>query len=595
MKPNHCTIVFAISCSLLTVLTGCKNTSDIPKTSDELTYTLPPIPVTVTSHEENSVPLGSSDSFEETIVDMPMTNGPFKASWESIEEHYPGTPEWLREAKLGLWVHFGPQSSGNSGDWYARRLYTPGTTAYTNHLKNFGHPSKTGYKDVLRAWDPQKLNPEELVNIYKDAGIRFLIIQGVHHDQFDLWDSKYQPWNSKNLGPKRDLIREWARAARESNMRFGITFHHEYSWWWWQTAFQSDNEGPYAGIPYDGNLTLEDGKDTWWEGYDPRLLYGINLREYEGVAAAANSDWSPPPAGIFKNHLEYANWYSTWWAARMMDAVTKYQPDFIYTDGTDQQPFSGYGTGTGYKSNAMQHVIADYYNQTLKRRGKVDVFSIVKFRKKTNGTVNTEEGSIPEKIKTDQAWIAETPVGDWFYAPGFTYSAEAVIRYLLEEVSRDGNVGICVSLLPDGSLDAGSKQMLHEMGEWLKINGAGIYGSYAWEIIGEGKNGTLNVLPGGKIGSRQANHKFSTADIRFTRGKKGNVYAWVMTVPEAGETLKIKSLGLRDSLSSQKIKSVKLLGFNGTLQWQQQDEYLSIKCPDEMPFEIAVGFEIELE
>ncbi|WP_417885549.1 alpha-L-fucosidase [Zunongwangia sp.] len=585
--------------SILTIpalLLGCKNYTAISEEhlAEEMVYELPPIPDTHTL-PENSVSLGSSDTFGQVAIDIPITAGPYKPTWASIEQNYPGTPDWLREAKLGLWVHFGPQSSGNSGDWYARRLYTPGTRAYKNHLENFGHPSKIGYKEVLREWNPEQLNPEKLVNIYKNAGFQFLIIQGVHHDQFDLWDSKYQPWNAKNLGPKRDLLKEWANAARKTNIRFGITFHHEYSWWWWQTAFQADEEGPLAGVPYDGNLSLEDGKGTWWEGYDPRLLYGVNLREYQGVGTAANSAWSPPPAGIFKNHLKFANWYSKWWAARMMDAVDKYQPDFIYTDGTDQQPFSGHGTGTGYKSNAMQNVIADYYNKTLKRRGKVDVFSIVKFRKKTNGTVNTEEGSIPKHVKTDQAWIAETPVGDWFYAPGFTYSSEAVIRYLLEEVARDGNVGICVSLLPDGSLDNGSKQMLKEMGEWMKINGEGIYGSYAWEIIGEGENDKLNVLPGGKIGARQANHKFSTADIRFTKGKDGKLYVWVMTVPKVGEILKIKSLGLKDSFLSNKIKKVRLLGYNNKLDWKQEDQDLIINCPAEMPFNIAVGFQIETE
>ena len=577
------------------LLVGCKNSTAISEVSTtKMNYELPAIPDTHTL-KENSVPLENSDTFEQVTIDIPITQGPYKPTWASIEHNYPGTPEWLREAKLGLWVHFGPQSSGNSGDWYARRLYTPGTKAYKNHIKNYGHPSKVGYKEVLREWNPEKLDPQKLVNIYKDAGFRFLIIQGVHHDQFDLWESKYQPWNAKNLGPKRDLLKEWKQAAREANMRFGITFHHEYSWWWWQTAFQADQESSLAGVPYDGNLSLEDGKGTWWEGYDPRLLYGINLREYEGVASAANSAWSPPPAGIFKNHLNYANWYSKWWAARMMDAVDKYQPDFIYTDGTDQQPFSGYGTGTGYKSNAMQHVIADYYNKTLKRRGKVDVFSIVKFRKKTNGTVNTEEGGIPKQIKTDQAWIAETPVGDWFYAPDFTYSSKAVIRYLLEEVARDGNVGLCVSLLPDGSLDAGSSQMLKEMGEWMRINGEGIYGSYAWKIIGEGENDKLNVLPGGKIGARQANHKFSTADIRFTKGKDDKLYVWVMAVPKAGEKLQIKSLGLNDNLLQKKIKQVKLLGYSGALDWQQEDENLFITCPDEMPFNIAIGFQIDIE
>lgn len=417
----------------------------------------------------------------------------------------------------------------------------------------------------------------------------------MHHDQFDMWDSKYQPWNSTRLGPKRDLIGEWEKAARKAGIRFGLTFHHEYSWWWWQTAFQSDTKGDKKGVPYDGNLTLADGKGKWWEGLDPKYLYGINLREYETVAEAANSRWSPPQAGIFSGHLEYAEWYAKWWALRMMDAVDKYNPDFIYTDGTDQQPFSGSGTGTGYKCDAMQRVIADFYNKTLDRRGKVDVFSIVKFRKQTNGTVNTCETGIPENIKTDQAWIAETPVGDWFYGPNFVYSSDAVIRYLLEIVARDGAVGVSIPLRPDGSLDEGCVKMLKEVGEWMRINGQGIYGSSAWSVLGEGKDGKLNVLPGGFIGANQANHSFYATDFRFTVGKDGAIYAWCMTVPKAGDKLKIVSLGSDTGLGQKQVTSVELLGEKNKIEWKQEADGLNIVYPDSAHLKTAVGFRIVCE
>lgn len=555
-------------------------------------YQLGPIPSAHKPLAENSVPMGNIQTFEEVKLDLPITSGPYEPTWKSIEANYPGTPEWLRDSKFGIWIHFGPQSAGESGDWYARKMYVEGTPAYENHLKNYGHPSEVGYKEVLRDWNPKKFNPQALVDIYKDAGARFLIIQGVHHDQFDMWDSKYQPWNSTRLGPKRDLIGEWEEAARKAGIRFGLTFHHEYSWWWWQTAFQSDTKGDKKGVPYDGNLTLADGKGKWWEGLDPKYLYGINLREYETVAEAANSRWSPPQAGIFSGHLEYAEWYAKWWALRMMDAVDKYNPDFIYTDGTDQQPFSGSGTGTGYKCDAMQRVIADFYNKTLDRRGKVDVFSIVKFRKQTNGTVNTCETGIPENIKTDQAWIAETPVGDWFYGPNFVYSSDAVIRYLLEIVARDGAVGVSIPLRPDGSLDEGCVKMLKEVGEWMRINGQGIYGSFAWSVLGEGKDGKLNVLPGGFIGANQANHSFYTTDFRFTVGKDGVIYAWCMTVPKAGDKLKIVSLGSDAGTGQKQVTSVELLGEKNKIEWKQEADGLNIVYPDSAHLKTAVGFRI---
>jgi alpha-L-fucosidase len=377
-------------------------------------------------------------------------------------------------------------------------------------------------------------------------------------------------------------------------MRFGVTFHHEYTWWWWQTAFGSDKEGDKAGVPYDGNLTLADGKGKWWEGYDPRLLYGIDLREYKGVEEKAHTGWSPAPAGIYTHHLEYARWYTTQWALRMMDVVEHYDPDFIYTDGTVQGPFSGNGTGTGIKADAMPRVMADYYNRTLKRRGEVNTFSIVKFRDNTNGTVNTEEFGVPANIKTDQPWIAEAPVGDWFYAPNFTYDAGMMIRYIVEAIARDGNAALCISLLPDGSLDEGSQKMLKEVGVWMRRNGEAVYGSHAWIIPGEGEivNGKLKMLPGGKLERQHADFEFDAQDIRFTVGKNGSLYAFCMVVPEGGTTVKIKSLGKDSKNLDQPVKSVKLLGLEGKMIWKQEGDALVITCPAEMTFSTSVVFKI---
>lgn len=585
-------IIFVILISAIGL--SAQNKKANTKTSSE-SYLLPPFPSIPAKQPIDSTVVGDWKNFPEVKLEIPIASGPYEPTWESIEKNYPGEPTWLREAKFGIWVHFGPQSAGESGDWYARNLYKPGHRAYNNHLKRYGHPSELGYKEVLRDWNPTKLDPAKLTKIYEEAGARFLMIQGVHHDNYDMWNSKYQPWNSVNIGPKRDLLGEWAKACRANGMHYGVTFHHEYTWWWWQTAFGSDIEGDKKGVPYDGNLTLADGKGKWWEGYDPRLLYGIDLREYKGVTKAAASGWSPPPAGIFTNHLDYAKWYTTQWALRMMDVVEHYDPDFIYTDGTVQGPFTGNGTGTGVKANAMPLVIADYYNRTLKKRGEVNTFSIVKFRDKTNGTVNTEEFGLPAPIKTDQPWIGETPVGDWFYAPDFTYNSGMMIRYVIEAIARDGNAAISIAILPDGSLDEGTVQMLKEVGVWMCRNGEAVYGSHAWKIPGEGEivDGKLKQLPGGALNRKHAEFKFDAQDIRFTVGKNGALYAFCMNVPGQGSTLKIKSLGADAKYMNKAIKSVKLLGYNGKLQWKVEADGLAITCPKKMPFATSIVFKIE--
>ena len=580
---------FIIPLLTMCVFGGHPSYADVPVTSVD------PIPDVRKSLPIGSVPMGDLESFTEYQLDLDMADGPFKANWESIESNYPGTPDWLRDAKFGIWVHFGPQSAGQSGDWYARNLYKEDHKAYANHLKNFGHPSEVGYKEVLRDWNPEKLDPEFLTDLYHKAGACFLMIQGVHHDNYDLWNSKYQPWNSVNIGPHRDLLREWADACRKHDMRYGVTFHHEYTWWWWQTAFGADSQGERAGIPYDGHLTLADGKGKWWEGYDPRLLYGVDLREYETVDKNAHTPWSPPKEGIFSNHLDYAKWYAKQWAQRIMDVTENYDPDFIYTDGTVQGPFAGDGTGTGFKSNAMPHVMADFYNKVLKRRGKVDVFSIIKFRRPTNGAVNTAEFGFPDTINSSQPWIREAPVGDWFYAPGFTYDSGMMVRFIIESISRDGNAALNICLLPDGSIDPECVRMLEEVGEWMKRNGEAVYGSSAWHKLGEGveNEGKLRKLPGGGLGRKHAEFKFSSEDFRFTRGKNGSLYAFCMTVPDGGTELLIKSLA-KGAKDAPDVSKVILLGHEEPLKWSQLGDGLSVTLPDDLSdFRSALVFRID--
>ena len=574
---------FAFILSLCAALPACAQQMPPPAPIPDLPALRPP----------ESLTMQDPATFSEVKMDFPIAAGPYQPTWESIAKNYPGGPAWLREAKFGIWVHFGPQAAGQSGDWYARRLYQPGSPAYENHIRDFGHPSETGYMDVLHTWNPTELNPAKLVKIYHDAGARFLIVQGVHHDNFDNWNSTYQPWNSVNMGPKRDLIGEWSKAAHASGMRYGVAFHHEYTWWWWQPAFGSDITGPKTGAPYDAaRLTLADGKGKWWEGYDPRLLYGINLRAYRDVSNAKYR----PEQGIFHEHLDYAHWYATRWALRIMDVINKYDPDFIYTDGDSTQPFSGYKSGTGYKSDAMQRVIADYYNHAQATRGKVDTFSIVKFHPSTNGIVNTVESRIPKAIKTDQPWIGEHALGDWFYQPDFVYSARSLILYMLEIVSRDGSYAVNIPLRPDGSLDPACLQTLQQVGAWMKINGKGIYGSKAWVKLGEGvteADGNLRTLPGGALGEKQASFQFGPKDFRFTVGKDGSIYAYALAVPKPGSQVTIVSLGSGAGLLAAPIRSVTLLGSRKKLVWSQRPEGLLITCPSHMPSEIAVAFKVQ--
>lgn len=546
---------------------------------------LPPIPAIPAPQAAGSVAMGDPALFPEVQMDFPIAAGAFGPTWSSISSNLPVDSSMLRQKKFGIWVHYGPQAAGQSGDWYAQHMYQQGSTPYNNHLAGFGHPTVKGYKDFLNEWNPSALDPAALTQIYHNAGARFLLVQGVHHDNFDNWNSRYNPWNAKNLGPRRDTMAEWRDSCRSKGMGFGVAFHHEYSWWFFQPAFLSDTSGALAGQPYDA-VTSTNGTGTWWENYDPRLLYNINLHEYAGITTPNQGYWNPTQ-GIFTNHLDYSHWYANWWALRILDIIENYDPDFIYTDGTSTQPFSGYGTGTGYKCNAMQRVIAHMENRAVERHGLADRFAAVKFHSGDRLTT-TFESNYPANIKTDQPWIGEVPVGDWFYNTGFNYDPGMVIRYLLECVSRDGASAICISLKPDGSLDPGSVTQLAAVGNWMNINSAGIYGSRAWSQYGEGSN----KLPTGALGNNQANKTFTNSDFRYTVGADGFLYAYCMTVPSAGATVALTALGTDDGTLAAPVTSVELLGSAGPLTWSQSATALNITCPASMPFQTSVCFKI---
>ncbi len=577
------------------LISGCIFTLNISSVFGESTFApsagwaLDAAPAVPAPSAVDSKPPAAPEGCQEVKMDFQIAAGPIKPTWDSIRQHRPGAPDWFRQAKFGVFVHWGPQASGRSGDWYARNLYRQGHPAYNNHLTHFGHPSEFGYKDVLNIWKAPKWDPAVLTHYFYDAGMRFMMVVGVHHDNYDLWDSAYQPWNSVNVGPKQDMIGGWSREARQLGMRFGITFHHEYSWWWWADAYSADQTGPKAGIPYDGRLLLADGKGKWWEGLDPRLLYNIYLREYYQVAEIPFTR-----KGVFQDHQDYAKWYAERWALRIMDAIDKYDPDMVYTDGNSPEPFSGTRSGSGFKCDAGRRVVAHYYNRSLARHGKVDTLALIKFQGGNPAVGLTSELNVPGDIKRDQPWIGENPIGDWYYGPGYYYHAVNLVRSLLEYASRDGNYACAVPIDPEGGLEPECVAMLKDIGEWMEINGAGIYGSTSWKRWGEGQ--VINGRPlvhQGRLSRATAELPFNTTDFRFTVGRDGSLYVWCMTVPKPGEILRVLSLGSDSGLLDRPVKMVTLMG-GLEVQRNQKTDALEITCPDSMPFRHAVGFKVTL-
>lgn len=557
-------------------------------------------------------PLTPEAARETYHIPVPIAPGPFDGTWKSFTpDKLKAEPDWWREAKIGVWFHWGPQSMGCNGDWYARFLYQQPPEGrkgrannrwmYDEHIKRFGHPSEFGYMDVLNAWKAPDFNPEKLMELYAACGARYILVQGAHHDNFDLWNSPHQPWNSVRVGPKRDIVGEMFAEARKHKFRVGMAFHADYSLWWFQPAFGSDKSGPKAGVPYDAaTRTAADGKGKWWDGLDPIDLYGIDLQAEALPGQNIRDGFFTPVRDIFV-HPEtraFAKAYCLKWFNRLKQFVDDYDPDFIYTDGTE--PFTGRGTAKGVISDATPRVVSHMYNKRHARnKGVVDCMAVIKGGPKLPGVASPREGGhTGEIIRTP--WVWEDTVGEWFFEDNTFYSARPMVLQMIEAISRDGNFNINIGLTPEGTLEPGGEKMWREFGAFLKTHGSAIYGSRAWKILGEGRmsknrKGEMELVtfPHTQILPSHDAFQMTTADVRFTEGKDGAVYAFVMTVPKAGESLLIRSLGTSAKLLDRPVAKVSLLGYAEEVDWTQKDEGLSIRYPDNAKQEFAVVFRVE--
>jgi alpha-L-fucosidase len=486
-------------------------------------------------------------------ADLKIAAGPFQGTRESLASYRP--PEWFRDAKFGIWSHWGPQSAPEAGDWYARRMYIQGEAQYASHVERYGHPSKSGYKDVIATFHAEKWDPEHLMDLYVKAGAKYFVSMGVHHDNFDLWNSRFQPrWNAASSGPKKDIVGLWKQAARKRGLPFGVSEHLSNSFDWLATAHRSDKTGPLAGVPYDG--------------VDPRFadLY----HNYDGM-----------PAGFVETaeamgRVAPARWKQQYFN-RIRDLIDQHQPDLLYTDGAI--PFEEYGLS----------LVAHVYNVSAQRHGgKVQAVYTSKFAKDSAvGTcVLDMERGLVDKI-WPEPWQTDTCIGHWHYDRGIQYKTpKMIVDMLVDIVSRNGNLLLNFPLPGSGELDAQEMQVLESITSWMGVNAEGIHGTRPWKISGEGPS---LAAPPSSAAFNERNRKDLTAeDVRFT-SKGRNLYAFVMGWARSA---RVKSLGAASELEPGKIRHVELLGHRAKLAWSQDADALKVQMPPDKPSDHAVALKI---
>lgn len=511
--------------------------------------------------------------------------GPFQASWESLTRQY-RCPEWFRDAKFGIWAHWSAQCVPEQGDWYARQMYIQGSRQYGFHVRTYGHPSTFGFMEFDNLWKAEKWEPERLMALYKRAGAKYFVSLANHHDNFDAYDSKHHPWNSVRVGPKKDIVGTWARIARASGLRFGVSNHSAHSWHWFQTAYGYDGEGPKAGVRYDAfNLTKADGKGKWWEGLDPQELYtGRNMVMPDGLTSArAVADWHEKNDRRWTEKPPETNpAFVERWFLRCKDLVDTYRPDLLYFDNIGELPLGQAGLD----------ITAHFYNQSVKARGAVDAIVNVKGidAARRPGVVEDYERGSSDVIQVSP-WQTDTCIGEWHYNRSLfeehRYKTVAqVVRMLVNIVSKNGNLLLSIPVRGDGTIDEDEVAFLEGMAAWMSIHGEGIFGTRPWKIAGEGPAKGA----GGMFNEGRAS--YGAEDVRFTT-KGGALYAFLLGWP-ADRRAVITPLGSASPhLAGRKVTRVSLLGHPGTLQWTQGEQGLAITLPDKAPSEHAVALKIE--
>ncbi|MFI7700350.1 alpha-L-fucosidase [Nonomuraea sp. NPDC049480] len=485
----------------------------------------------------------------------------FQPEWASLRAHR--IPQWFTEAKFGVWSHWGPQSVARSGDWYARHLYgmQPWSEPWekrradrqqAHHRGHFGPGG--GAKDLFPRWRAERFDADELIDLYVSSGARYFVALAAHCDNFDLWDSRTHAWNAVRIGPHRDIVGAWERAARGAGLPFGLSFHNNWTWRWLDVAHGVD---PVTGEPHDG--AVRDGEGTWWEGLDPADLYP------PGHAPGAK----PPPQVAERFY------------ARVKEAVDRYRPDLVYLDD-GRLPFdAGSVVESDPPSAAGLGLLAHYYNTCP--TGGIVTIKDVPDADRTAVVLDCERRQLD--AAEPHPWQFDTSDGEWFDCadddPMFhpRKTAKQVIHTLIDVVSKNGCLLLNIPQHADGTVDARARTLLSEVGAWLRVCGEGVYGTTPWLRAGEGTTGLGETK--GYEGYNEADRAYRPGDIRFTR-RGDTLYATLLAWP-GDRTAAITSLS---AAAARRPAAVELLG-HGPVGWRQAPEALYVDLPAEPPTSAA--------
>ncbi|NLB90602.1 MAG: alpha-L-fucosidase [Clostridiales bacterium] len=485
----------------------------------------------------------------------------FEANFESLYAHQ--TPEWFLNAKFGIWSHWGPQSTPMYGDWYARNMYIEGSDQYKYHLRHYGHPSTFGFKDICHLWKAENFDPEELMSLYVNAGAKYFVAQAMHHDHFFNYPSKLNPMNSVEVGPHKDIVGLWHKAAKKHHLPFGLTEHLGASFSWWRVNKGCDQYGAYAGVPYDGN------NPAYQHFYHDNKGYCKNLGD------TSTTPWYTADAA-----------FQAYWLACMKELIDAYSPELLYSDGA--LPFGPHWENLERCADASHYqdgleAVAYLYNTSIEKYGKNQAIYTQKDRNPhvyRVGVLDIEKSQLDGIQK--HPWQTDTCIGNWFYDVRQDYKRpDQIIDMLADIVSKNGSMLLNILQRPDGTIDAEARYILRELAGWMKERGESIHDTHPWKRYGEGETHV-------KIdGFTEEKTNWGSSDIRYTQ--KGNtVYAFLMGEPQNHRAV------LRSFNEGEEIHDVRLLGV-GKVDFSHALGVLVVDLSETLPTQYVNVLAIDLK
>lgn len=468
------------------------------------------------------------------MVDRVIAQGPYEAHWASLMKA--PVPDWFRERKLGIFIHWGLYSiPANSNEWYSRNMYIQGMPAFAHHLKTYGPQNEFGYKDFIPLFTAERFDPDAWMELFRNAGAGYVFPVAEHHDGFQMYGSDLSDWNALNMGPKRDILLELKEAAQRRGLIFCTSTHRAEHWFFMSHGreFESDIKEPM-------------GKgDFYWPAMpepDHQDLFS-----------------TPYPSEEFLND----------WLARTAEIILKYRPKLLYFDWWVQhQAFKPY----------LKKIAAFYYNCGKQWGEDVRICYKHDAMMFGSGIPEVERGAFAEA--KPYPWQTETAVArnSWCYTDSLDYkSSNEIICTLVDVVSKGGNLLLNIGPKGDGSIPEGDRKILEDLGNWMKQNREAIDGAGVWRRSQEGPTASRE----GQF-QDQTELAYTPEDYRFTAAN-GAIYAIALKCPADGR-FTVKSLADSQDQNLPEfhgvISDVEILGFaDADLRWRKDSTGLHVIAP----------------